>query len=206
MPLNNPTPQAVSEKSNIIMKNIWNTALSVAAAVMGAAALVISLCRIEPVTTEWLGILVGTLALITSVLLGWQLFSIINLRTMESKLKSLEEASRKGDSASIGKAYDGIATLYITSLPDSSKTQQEVISSHLYGYLLFTALAMAMQSEAGNFEYCESTIGHLLKMDITNLELNEGQRNNIFGIAVRISSQNKISNFPEYIKWVAALR
>ena len=32
-----------------------------------------SLCRIEPVTTEWLGILVGTLALITSVLLGWQL-------------------------------------------------------------------------------------------------------------------------------------
>ena len=183
------------------MKNIWNAALSVAAAVMGAAALVISLCRIEPVTTEWLGILVGTLALITSVLLGWQLFSIINLRTMESKLKSLEEASRKGDSASIGKAYDGIATLYITSLPDSSKTQQEVISSHI-----FTALAMAMQSEAGNFEYCESTIGHLLKMDITNLELNEGQRNNIFGIAVRISSQNKISNFPEYIKWVAALR
>ena len=35
-------PRAVSEKSNIIMKNIWNTALSVVAAVMGAAALVIS--------------------------------------------------------------------------------------------------------------------------------------------------------------------
>lgn len=63
MPLNNPPPRAVSEKSNIIMDNRWNTALSVAAAIMGAVALVISLCRIEPVTTEWLGILVGTLAI-----------------------------------------------------------------------------------------------------------------------------------------------
>lgn len=188
------------------MNNRWNTIISAMAAALGIAALTVSFCRIEPVTTEWLGILVGILALLTSVLLGWQLFSIINLRSMETKLKSLEEASRKGDSEAIGKAYDGIATLYITSLPDESKTPDEIISNHLYGYILFTALAMATQSYAGNYGYCESTIGHLLKMDISRLEINEGQRNNIFEIAVKISSQGKISNYTDYLKWLASLK
>lgn len=187
------------------MGHKWNTIISIIAAITSIAAMIVSLCRIEPVTTEWLGILVGILALLTSILLGWQLFSIINLRGMETKLKNLEENSRKGDSEAIGKAYDGIATLYITSIPDNSKTNEEIISNHLYGYLLFTALAMTTQSEAGNYEYCESTIGHILKMDTSALIINKGQQGNIFDIAVKISSQGKISNFPEYLKWIAKL-
>lgn len=188
------------------MNNRWNTIISAMAAVLSITALTVSFCRIEPVTTEWLGILVGILALLTSVLLGWQLFSIINLRTMETKLKSLEEASRKGDSQAIGKAYDGIATLYITSLPDESLSREEIISNHLYGYILFTALAMATQCEAGNYGYCESIIGHLLKMDTSRLGISGGQRNNIFEIAVKIPSQGKVSNFPDYLRWIAGLQ
>lgn len=174
-------------------------------AVISVTALIISICRIEPVTAEWLGILIGILGLLTSVLLGWQVFSIINLRGMEGKLKSLEETSRKGDSEAIGKAYDGIATLYITSLPDESKTQEEIVSNHLYGYLLFTALAMAMQSEAGNYDYCEATIGHLLKLNRDKLNINEHQRDNIFEIAVKISSHGNVKNYPDYLRWIATL-
>lgn len=187
------------------MKNRVLYILAIGAIIMSIAALVISLCRIEPVTAEWLGVLIGILGLLTSVLLGWQVFSIINLRGMEGKLKNLEEVSRKGDSEAIGKAYDGIATLYITSIPDEKKTQEEMISDHIYGYLLFTALAMATQSEAGNYGYCESTIGHLLKIDLEKLHISERQRDNIFDIAVRISSHGNIKNYPDYLRWIATL-
>lgn len=180
-------------------------ALTIGSAVVSIGALMISLCRIEPVTAEWLGILIGVLGLLTSVLLGWQVFSIINLRGMENKLKDLEDSSRKGDSEAIGKAYDGIATLYITSIPDENKSPDEVISDHLYGYILFTALAMVTQSDAGNYEYCESAIGHILKMKKDGLRINEKQRDNIFDIAVKISSHGMIGNYPDYLRWIMSL-
>lgn len=186
------------------MKNRVNV-LSIIAMVASVSALVVSLCRIEPVTAEWLGLLVGILGMLTSVLLGWQVFSIINLRGMEGKLKALEEVSRKGDSEAIGKAYDGIATLYITSIPDENKTQEEVISNHLYGYVLFSTLSMVTHSEAGKYEYCESTIGHLLKMNWDRLKINEKQRDNLFDVAVKITSHGNIKNYPDYLRWISTL-
>lgn len=187
------------------MKNRVLYVLTIGAVIISIVAIVVAVCRIEPVTAEWMGILIGILGLLTSVLLGWQVFSIINLRGMEGKLKSLEEISRKGDSEAIGKAYDGIATLYITSVPDGNKTQDEIISDHIYGYLLFTALAMVMQSEAGNYGYCESTIGHLLKINRDRFIINERQRDNIFDIAVKVTSNGNIKNYPDYLRWIATL-
>lgn len=179
--------------------------LTIGSAIISIGSLMISLCRIEPVTTEWLGVLIGVLGLLTSVLLGWQVFSIINLRGMENQLKKLEENSRKGDSAAIGKAYDGIATLYMTSIPDENKTPDEIISDHLYGYILFTALAIVTQCEAGNYEYCESAIGHVLKMNKEKLRINEKQRDNIFDIVVKVSSHGKIKNYSDYLRWIMSL-
>ncbi len=186
------------------MKNRVNV-LSIIAMVASVSALVVSLCRIEPVTAEWLGLLVGILGMLTSVLLGWQVFSIINLRGMEGKLKTLEEVSRRGDSEAIGKAYDGIATLYITSIPEENKTQEEEISNHLYGYVLFSTLSMVTHSEAGKYEYCESTIGHLLKMNWDRLKINEKQRDNLFDVAVKITSHGNIKNYPDYLRWISTL-
>lgn len=180
--------------------------IAVIAIIVSITSLVITLCRMDPITIDWMGILVGVLGLLTSVLLGWQVFSIINLRGMEGKLKDLEEISRKGDSEAIGKAYDGIATLYITSLPDENKTKEEIISNHIYGYLLFTALAMLTKSEAGNYGYCEATIGHLLKMNVDQLSINEGQRDNLFEIALKIPYKEQLKNYPDYLKWISNLR
>ncbi len=179
--------------------------IAMIAVVMSVTSFIVAICRIEPITIDWMGILVGVLGLLTSVLLGWQVFSIINLRGMESKLKNLEEISRKGDSDAIGKAYDGIATLYITSLPDESKTKEELVSNHIYGYLLFTALAMLTKSEAGNYGYCEATIGHLLKMNVEQLSINERQRDNLFDIAIKIPYKERLKNYPDYLKWISNL-
>lgn len=179
--------------------------LLVLSLILGGVALVVSLCRIEPVTADWMGILVGVLGLLTSVLLGWQVFSIINLRGMESKLKSIEEMSRKGDSEAIGKAYDGIATLYITSIPDENKSPDDIVSNHLYGYLLFTALAMSTQCEAGNYGYCESTIGHLLTMNLSRLKITQRQHNNLFDIAVKIPAGGNVKNYSDYLRWITML-
>ncbi len=187
------------------MKKCVLYTLTIGSATVSVVALVVALCRIEPVRIEWLGLLVGVLGLLTSVLLGWQVFSIINLRGMENQLRKLEEISRKGDSESIGKAYDGIATLYMTSIPDENKTPDEIISDHLYGYVLFTALAIVTQCEAGNYEYCESAIGHVLKMNTDKLTITEKQRDNIFDIVTKVSSHSEIKNYSDYLRWIMSL-
>ena len=56
----------------------WISLLSI---ITSLVALCISWLRAEPMEIDWMAILVGALALLTSVLIGWQILSMINFKT-----------------------------------------------------------------------------------------------------------------------------
>ena len=56
----------------------WISLLSI---ITSLVALCISCLRAEPMEIDWMAILVGALALLTSVLIGWQILSMINFKT-----------------------------------------------------------------------------------------------------------------------------
>lgn len=55
---------------------VW---LSIIAMALAIAATIISICRIEPITMDWAGVLVGALALLVTVLIGWQILNAVQL-------------------------------------------------------------------------------------------------------------------------------
>lgn len=55
------------------------TWISLIALAVAIAALIIVICRIEPITMDWMGSLIGVLALLVTALIGWQVFNAIQL-------------------------------------------------------------------------------------------------------------------------------
>ncbi|MGV0921857.1 hypothetical protein ACTS94_16160 [Empedobacter falsenii] len=59
--------------------------------IISLGALFISLFRTEPMEADWMAILVGILALLTSVLIGWQILNMINFKQEKLEVfKSVE--------------------------------------------------------------------------------------------------------------------
>lgn len=51
------------------------------------ASLVLVGARIKPIQWDWLGILVGVLALLTTILIGWQIYNVVNFDNERKRMK-----------------------------------------------------------------------------------------------------------------------
>lgn len=56
-------------------------ALSLVSLFLGIAALCISYIRCEPLTIEWMGVLVGILSFLVTVVLGWNIYTYVDMRS-----------------------------------------------------------------------------------------------------------------------------
>lgn len=62
------------------MKGMDKT-LSFVSLILGIAALCISYIRCEPLTIEWMGILVGVLSFLVTIVLGWNIYTYVDMRS-----------------------------------------------------------------------------------------------------------------------------
>ena len=53
---------------------------------IAAAALCLTISRCEPIEVDWAAILVGTLAILVTALIGWQVYNVVDLKTTSKKL------------------------------------------------------------------------------------------------------------------------
>lgn len=67
-------------------------ALSLVSLLLGIAALCISYIRCEPLTVEWMGVLVGILSFLVTVVLGWNIYTYVDMRSeWKSHKKEIEK-------------------------------------------------------------------------------------------------------------------
>ncbi len=105
----------------------WISLLSI---FISLVALCVSWIRAEPMKTDWMAILVGVLALLTSVLIGWQIFALFDFK--KEKDDSLKNMSKIVDSIE----YNRI--LLAESLFNYFITKQEDYEVIKYGYDLIS--------------------------------------------------------------------
>lgn len=91
--------------------------LSFVSLILGIAALCISYIRCEPLTIEWMGILVGVLSFLVTIVLGWNIYTYVDMRSewkshkqeMDKKvadLDSLIKETRVNNAKSIVEVID----------------------------------------------------------------------------------------------------
>lgn len=60
--------------------------ISIAISILALFTAILAVVRCEPIIVDWLGILVGILALLVTVLIGWQIYNVVYL---DHKIKKL---------------------------------------------------------------------------------------------------------------------
>lgn len=80
------------------MKQSTTMIICMATMLVSVAALCISLLRCEPMTADWMGILVGVLSFLVTLVLGWNIYTYVDMRSewkahkteIESKVNELD--------------------------------------------------------------------------------------------------------------------
>lgn len=75
------------------------------------------LCHVLPreLGIDYLGWIVGVLALITAILLGWQIYTLINIKSIESAVKAKYEDTYKKSEIALAEAHMALWVFYCTS-------------------------------------------------------------------------------------------
>jgi hypothetical protein len=130
--------------------------IAVAAIIISLSAICLVLFRIEPITYDWMGVLVGILSMLVVILIGWQIYAFIDINSKKGDLEALSDAvsinAQKNMAASentnwmiyhyllLGKdplglafkfLYHGILCLYHTSQYGDIKTCNVIIKGLL---------------------------------------------------------------------------
>lgn len=72
------------------------------AIIVSIAAIVVSLKYNHPITADWLGVLVGILSLLVMVLIGWNIYSVIDFNKAKSETEKLNNTIWKEMNRRIG--------------------------------------------------------------------------------------------------------
>lgn len=69
---------------------MWNWIMHIISILIGLLAFCFAYIRCEPITADWLNILVGVLSFSVTILLGWQVYTLIDLRNIQNKFKHID--------------------------------------------------------------------------------------------------------------------
>ena len=156
----------------------------------------------EYLRIDILSLLVGIIAVLATILIGWQLFVLIDIRAYESKLNKLEGQFRKSDYeirgySSLAYAHTNIAWL------TSAKSSDWFVE-----YVRHSLLALSYFSKSGDFKTCWVIVDEL----VANIEGGDAiyynsVKNNKHEWLMSLNDVEhleKISNSKELIKLISA--
>ncbi|WP_289756359.1 hypothetical protein [Muribaculum intestinale] len=182
---------------------IWLIILSI----ISLAALCRTFYKDTALAIDYSGILVGILAALCTVLIGWQIYSIIDFNQREDRnqrqidslkkiIKSMNENGRRGDYL----LYDNLSNLYDNLLSGDDEAFK-------FERIHFKINAIHYASKIGEFDVCEIGINMLnLFVKKYNVCFDEDHKERLLKFACSIPNQNRIKNFTELINIIAGIK
>ena len=117
---------------------MWNIILHIVSILISICALCFAYLRCEPLEKDWLGILVGVLSLLVTILLGWNIYQIISVdKRIKDKINIAEKRFKKDTAIWNLKSLSyAVSNSYYSSCYDNAILLLSFIPKHLeYGML-----------------------------------------------------------------------
>lgn len=170
-----------------------------------------ALCRTfyNDVPLEWdiAALLVGILAALCTVLIGWQIYNLIDFNKREdrnresiTKLRSILSGFKENGNRGDYILYDNLSEIcenIISENTDSLKFER----------LHYKINAINYSSRIGEFDICEIGINIIkLFIDKYDIALKKEEQERLMKYACSIPNQHKIKNFTELINAIATIK
>ncbi|MDO5395803.1 MAG: hypothetical protein Q4F07_07555 [Bacteroidales bacterium] len=173
--------------------------------VLSIAAIIVSIVAASRTLHEYLkvdilSLLVGIMAVLVTVLIGWQIFVLIDIKNYDSKFSKLEEQFNKSDFEIRGYSSLGYAHTNIAWLTKAKR------GDWFIEYMRHSLLALSYFSKSGNVKTCWVIIDELIaNIDNGDPEYYNIVKNNKQEWLLSLNDINcpdKISNFKDLIKLI----
>lgn len=121
--------------------------LSVAAIIISIVALCMICPRASSLNFDYLGLIIGVLSLLVTVLIGWNIYSILDIENFKLKINSKIKEAQKEPNGKIYKSltviYDSLATIYKTNvLKQCGISKFKTEDYEVYYYLQYSLYAI----------------------------------------------------------------
>lgn len=168
-------------------KENWALLISIAALGLGGYAVFVCDKRIE---ADWMAILIGILALLTTILIGWQILAIWNIRDIQKEIKEERNAIiLKSEENEV--EINATLVLFYRELLKTDDSE-DLIAKFLMSYLYL----ILHEANLGDIQRCEREILSFSK-DIERLKaipIRKEYKEALYRILKRICSKPPIRN------------
>lgn len=149
-------------------KHKWVITIAILLSAVAIIFSTITLCSVYPnenLGFDYLGIMVGILTLLITVLIGWQIFSLINLKEIEKENIKLKKTIFEEIYLEFGFTYKSNASNSV-GMFNQSKRQSFIHASNIIYYSIY---AIQKYTQAGDFDTANKIISNFSN-DIPVLE------------------------------------
>ncbi|MEZ3589611.1 MAG: hypothetical protein K1V84_01055 [Muribaculaceae bacterium] len=168
--------------------------------IIALAALCRSFHTEEPLTMDYMGLLVGILAALCTILIGWQIYTLVDLKRVDEKFKDMEDNQQTEILRTSLQIYESVSALTIQIACGATKDELFPQS------VMFELLAIVTCSKLGDFKECQAKIEILVQNNPHSLSITEYERELYLKALSEMVGIPQIQNYPSLISWVATLK
>lgn len=174
---------------------IWLIILSI----ISGAALCRSFYMDVDLGFDYIGIIVGILAALCTVLIGWQIYILVDLRSVDKRFEVIEDKHNLDNLRTALQIYESVSTL--TTQLATQPTAEELIPQSI----MFELLCIVTQSKLEQYDMCNYEIANMVQTPSDGLEVMASDKNRYIKILSEINCPDKIKEYPALVSWIATL-
>lgn len=172
---------------------------------------VIALCRSLPCVAglDYMGVIVGILSLLITVLIGWNIYSVVDFNKKKEELiaqeqivKSLVLQISNGMTANAGVTEQSFASIYLYLI-----TKEEPLSL-AYWYLNHALFAILRYSEIERYDVCNALTDALISTvtEPSKIAVRKERITEFLQILSKIQDKGRIDRYTELVRIVSSLK
>lgn len=167
--------------------------------IVGIAALCRTFYRNVDLTLDYMGIIVGILAALCTVLIAWQIYALVDVRNIEERFKTIETKRNEDNLRTVLQTYDFISALTLQMATNATK--EELLPQSI----MFDLLGIATESKLGQFDSCDKRIKELMQTQSQDLSVSTFVKEQYIRIISEVNWPDKIIEYPALVEWIASL-
>lgn len=187
-------------------KDKFSMTISRIAILVSVATLIIVLTERYPRTDlsfDYMGLIVGILGVLMAVLIGWQIYSAINIRETVKAISKIRADFTLESERNLTQTYLSLSDFFYSRCigPDQPRAQIE------YNYIYYRISAILHASRTGDFETCKSIVKLLLETIRTEYTvLTVDNKKDLISLLSDVYSPRSIPRFYDLVAVIHILR
>ncbi len=175
--------------------------ISVLSLIVSGIAIGVSFYRTRDLSMDYMGVIVGILSLLVTSLLGWNIYSLIDVRRIKDELASVKANSVFNAERNNTITCHAMGDFYYRL------TLGEKPFKDIYHLIYYRVAEIYHASNMTDYKTCEVVIVALLEMCVhpEKIEIKEANKTHIWELMTRINGKDNISNYNQLVSLISRI-